>query len=134
MIWQDHIVSDKQILLGKPIIKGTRISIELILELFAKGWTEKQILEIYPSVSSDTIRAVFVYLQDCMQRQERKTQKPDLSKFRPAIFWDTNMMTIDWHRQYRAVIKRVFERGDTKEKNEITKFYGKEVIKEVLEK
>ena len=69
MIWQNHIVSDKQILLGKPAIKGTRISVELILELFAKGWTEKQILESYPSLSSDSIRAVFAYLQDCIQQE-----------------------------------------------------------------
>ncbi len=60
MIWQDHIVSDKQVLLGKPIIKGTRISIELILELFATGWTEKQILESYPSISADSLRAVLL--------------------------------------------------------------------------
>ena len=45
MKWQDHIVSDKQVLLGKPTIKGTRISVELILELFESGWNEKQILE-----------------------------------------------------------------------------------------
>lgn len=60
MIWQDHIVSDKQVLLGKPIINGTRISIELILELFATGWTEKQILESYPSISADSLRAVLL--------------------------------------------------------------------------
>ncbi len=69
MIWQDHIVSDKQVLLGKPIIKGTRISIELILELFATGWTEKQILESYPSISADSLRAVFAYLKDCIQQE-----------------------------------------------------------------
>jgi uncharacterized protein (DUF433 family) len=44
MKWQDHIVSDKQVLLGKPTIKGARISVELILELFESGWNEKQIL------------------------------------------------------------------------------------------
>lgn len=48
MNWQDYIVSDKDILLGKPIIKGSRISVELILELLESGWNEQQILESYP--------------------------------------------------------------------------------------
>jgi uncharacterized protein (DUF433 family) len=69
MNWKAHIVSDPQILLGKPTIRGTRISVELILELFSNGWTESQILQSYPSITSDSIRAVFSYLQDCMQQE-----------------------------------------------------------------
>jgi uncharacterized protein (DUF433 family) len=69
MKWQDHIVSDQQILPGKPTIKGTRISVELILELFAAGWTEKQILESYTNVSSESLRAVFEYLKACIQQE-----------------------------------------------------------------
>ena len=69
MNWQDYIVSDKQILLGKPTIKGTRISVELVLELFSTGWTEQQILGSYPSVSAIALRAVFAYLKDCIQQE-----------------------------------------------------------------
>jgi uncharacterized protein (DUF433 family) len=69
MVWQNHIVSEKQVLPGKPIIKGTRISVELILELFGSGWTEKQILESYPSLTTDSLRAVFAYLKDCLQQE-----------------------------------------------------------------
>jgi uncharacterized protein (DUF433 family) len=69
MKWQDHIVSDKQVLLGKPSIKGTRISVELILELFESGWNEKQILESYPALTEDALRAVFAYLKDCLQQE-----------------------------------------------------------------
>jgi len=69
MKWQDHIVSDKQVLLGKPTIKGTRISVELILELFESGWSEKQILESYPSLTEESLRALFAYLKDCMQQE-----------------------------------------------------------------
>jgi uncharacterized protein (DUF433 family) len=69
MVWQNHIISDKQVLLGKPIIKGTRISVELILELFGSGWTENQILEAYPNLSTDSLRAVFAYLKDCLQQE-----------------------------------------------------------------
>ena len=69
MNWQNFIISDKQILLGKPTIKGTRISVELILELFSTGWTEKQVLESYPSISAEALRAVFAYLKDCIQQE-----------------------------------------------------------------
>ena len=69
MNWQDYIVSDDQILLGKPSIKGTRISVELVLELFSAGWTEKQILESYPTLSAQSLRAVFAYLKVCIQQE-----------------------------------------------------------------
>ena len=69
MNWQDYIVSDNQVLLGKPSIKGTRISVELILELLSTGWSEKQILESYPTLSSESLRAVFSYLRACIQQE-----------------------------------------------------------------
>ena len=69
MNWQDYIVSDPQILLGKPTIKGTRISVELILELLSAGWTEQQILDSYPTISATSLRAVFSYLQACIQQE-----------------------------------------------------------------
>lgn len=68
-MWQQDIIADKQILLGKPIIKGTRISVELILELFTSGWTEKQILESYPNLTQDALRAVFAYLKEGLQQE-----------------------------------------------------------------
>lgn len=67
MNWQDHIVTDKDVLLGKPTIKGTRISVDHLVGLLAQGWTEKQILDNYPSISGDSLKAIFAYLHDCMQ-------------------------------------------------------------------
>lgn len=69
MNWQEYIVSNSDILLGKPSIKGTRISVELVLELFSKGWSESQILEAYPTLSEESIRAVFAYLRSCIQQE-----------------------------------------------------------------
>ena len=66
MQWQDHIVSDKEVLLGKPTIKGTRISVEHIVGLLAQGWTENEILENYPRLTKVSLQAVFAYIQDCM--------------------------------------------------------------------
>ena len=66
MNWQEYIVSDKEVLLGKPTIKGTRISVEHIVGLFAQGWTEKEILENFPRLTKESIQGVFAYLQDCI--------------------------------------------------------------------
>lgn len=68
-MWQNYVTSNKEILLGKPIIKGTRISVELILELLASGWTEAQILESYPNISNESIKAVYLYLKECIQQE-----------------------------------------------------------------
>jgi uncharacterized protein (DUF433 family) len=69
MRWQDYIISDKHFLAGKPSIKGTRISVELILELYSLGWSEDQILSSYPSLTTESLRAVFAYLKDCIQQE-----------------------------------------------------------------
>lgn len=69
MNWQNHITSDRNILLGKPVIKGTRISVELILELYSSGWTNEQILKSYPHLTNESLLAVFAYLKECMQQE-----------------------------------------------------------------
>ncbi|MEA5603122.1 DUF433 domain-containing protein [Nostoc sp. UHCC 0252] len=50
MDWQQYIHSDPKILLGKPTVKGTRLSVEFLLGLFAAGWTEQQVVENYPTL------------------------------------------------------------------------------------
>jgi uncharacterized protein (DUF433 family) len=67
MNWQDHIASDKNILLGKPVIKGTRLSVEFILERLANGWSEQKILDSYPRLKKEDLQAVFAYLNDCVK-------------------------------------------------------------------
>ena len=67
--WKNHIHSDAQVLLGKPIIKGTRISVELILELYAGGWTTEKIVESYPTLTPEDILAIFAYLKDCISQE-----------------------------------------------------------------
>ncbi len=73
MNWQDYIHSDSQVLLGKPTVKGTRISVEFLLGLFAVGWTQEQILENYPTLTSQTLRAVFAFTADCMREESLYT-------------------------------------------------------------
>ena len=64
MEWKERIVSDKNELLGKPVIKGTRISEEFILERLADGWSESKILESYPHLKKEDLQAVFAYLNE----------------------------------------------------------------------
>jgi len=67
--WKDYIHSDPEILLGKPVVKGTRLSVEFILGLFAEGWTDQQIIENYPSLSKESLRAVFAFATECMREE-----------------------------------------------------------------
>lgn len=67
MNWKKHIISDKKVLLGKPVIKGTRITVEFILERLASGWSEETILENYPQLKKEDMQAVFAYLNDCVK-------------------------------------------------------------------
>jgi len=61
-----------------------------------------------------------------------KNNHPNLAKFRPALFWDTSIDKIDWNRQKKAVINRVFERGNLAEKKEVLRFYGNDIIRRTL--
>lgn len=67
MKWHDYIHSDPSILMGKPVIRGTRLSVEFLLGLLAEGWTERDVLENYPHLSSEELRAVFAFSLECMQ-------------------------------------------------------------------
>jgi uncharacterized protein (DUF433 family) len=61
MDWRQHLHADPAILLGKPVVKGTRLAVEFILKLYATGWTEQQILENYPTLTRESLRAVFAF-------------------------------------------------------------------------
>lgn len=67
MNWQDHIHSDENVLLGKPVIKGTRLSVEFLLERLADGWTEQDLLDNYPRLTREALQAVFAYVSDVMK-------------------------------------------------------------------
>ncbi len=67
MNWHDHIDSDPNVLLGKPRIKGTRISVDLILRITGAGWSREQILESYPHLTDEQVRAVYAYAADVVK-------------------------------------------------------------------
>ncbi len=59
--WHLHIESNPKVLLGKPVIKGTRVGVDLILEKLAAGETEQDILESFPFITADAIKASLAY-------------------------------------------------------------------------
>lgn len=61
MSWQERIVMDPGILAGKPIIKGTRLAVEFIIDLLAQGWSEAEILRNYPGLKHEDIQACLAY-------------------------------------------------------------------------
>ncbi len=62
--WHAYIHCDPRILAGKPVVRGTRLSVEFVLGLFAAGWTEEMVRESYPRLTPEAIRAVFAYAAD----------------------------------------------------------------------
>lgn len=70
---------------------------------------------------------------DIAQIKERvSSSRPNLSLMRKVLFWDTDIEKIDWEKQYKAVIERVFERRNQEEQNEIKRFYGEKKVAKVL--
>ena len=70
MSWHERIIVDPEILVGKPIIRGTRLSVELIVDLLAQGWSEDDVLRSYPKLSADDIHACLKYASAVMQSEK----------------------------------------------------------------
>jgi uncharacterized protein (DUF433 family) len=67
MEWQSRIVVDPAILVGKPVIRGTRLSVEFVVGLLAAGWTYQQVLDSYPHISEADIRACLAYAEELLR-------------------------------------------------------------------
>ena len=67
MNWREYISADKNILAGKPVITGTRLSVVFILELLSSGWSESDIMENYPSIKSEHLKAVYAFASECLK-------------------------------------------------------------------
>lgn len=65
--WQNYITSDPEILFGKPVIKGTRVPVHLILEKLGKGETIAQLLNAYPRLTEEAIYACLIFASDSVK-------------------------------------------------------------------
>jgi uncharacterized protein (DUF433 family) len=70
MPWPERIVTDRDVCGGRPRLKGTRLTVEFLLGLKAAGWTEHQILENYPQITADDLKAVFAYALAIIEEDE----------------------------------------------------------------
>jgi len=66
MSWHQYIVADPSILTGKPVVRGTRLSVEFILTLLAQGWSEDEVLRNYPALTKEQMRACLAYARDLL--------------------------------------------------------------------
>ena len=69
MDWHDRITLDSRVVVGKPVIRGTRLAVEFIVELLAHGWSEQQILDNYPGIIHDDISACLHYATDILKSE-----------------------------------------------------------------
>lgn len=67
--WNERITVDPDILVGKPIIKGTRISVELILDRLADGWSMDDILASYPHISREDVLAAITFAAELFKEE-----------------------------------------------------------------
>ncbi len=70
MDWRNRIIADPEVLVGKPVIKGTRISVELVMDLLVAGYTPQQIVEQYDHLTVEDVQACLAYAKEVI-RSER---------------------------------------------------------------
>ncbi len=76
MDWRQQIESDPEVLGGKPVVRDTRLAVDFILGLLADGWTEQEILENYPTLTPEGLRAVYAYAAEVLREETLYPLKP----------------------------------------------------------
>ncbi len=66
MVDHPRIILDPDVLAGKPVIRGTRISVEFVIGLLADGWSEADILQSYPGIAHEDVIACLAYARDAL--------------------------------------------------------------------
>jgi uncharacterized protein (DUF433 family) len=70
MDWRERITVDPKVLVGKPVIKGTRIAVEFVLDLLGRGWTVEQILREYDHLTPEDVQACLAYASDVLRSEK----------------------------------------------------------------
>jgi uncharacterized protein (DUF433 family) len=70
MNWHERITVNPQVLVGKPIIKGTRIAVEFVVDLLARGWTVERILQEYDHLTAEDIQACLAYASEILKSEK----------------------------------------------------------------
>ena len=69
MDWREHIETRKEVMGGKPVIRGTRITVEIILDWLAAGWSEQEIFDNYPRLTPEALKAIFAFAREIVADQ-----------------------------------------------------------------
>lgn len=69
MAWQTHISLNPAVLTGKPVVKGTRLSVEFVVGLLAQGWSHNDLVSNYPGLTVEAILACLEYATECLATQ-----------------------------------------------------------------
>jgi uncharacterized protein (DUF433 family) len=75
MNWKDRIVLDPKILVGKPVVKGTRLAVDFVIDLLAQGWAEADIVKNYPGLTREDIQACLAYASAALRDEKVYTLK-----------------------------------------------------------
>ncbi len=67
MEWRERIVSDPLTVVGKPVVKGTRLTVEHLIEQLANGWSEADLLEAYPGLAREDLQACYAYVAETLR-------------------------------------------------------------------
>jgi uncharacterized protein (DUF433 family) len=70
MDWAERILIDPEILVGKPVVRGTRLAVEFIIELLAQGWSHEEILQNYPGLTKEDILACLGYASNILRSEK----------------------------------------------------------------
>jgi uncharacterized protein (DUF433 family) len=70
MKWQERISIDPAVLVGKPVVKGTRLAVEFIIDLMAQGWPESEILRNYPGLTHEDLQACLAYASEVLHAEK----------------------------------------------------------------
>jgi uncharacterized protein (DUF433 family) len=70
MDWHERITVDPNVLVGKPVIKGTRIAVEFVVELLGRGWPVEQILREYDHLTPEDVQACLAYASEVLKSEK----------------------------------------------------------------
>jgi uncharacterized protein (DUF433 family) len=104
---QDRIVVDPDVLAGKPVVKGTRLSVDFLLGLLAQGWAEPEILRNYPGLEREDLRACWAYAAEALSQERVQA----VARIVPATAPATSLYKNSWNSRFEDWMRTVDARA-----------------------
>ncbi len=68
--WRERIEVNPEVMTGKPVIKGSRLTVDHVIELLAEGWSTEQITEEYPGITAEDVAACLAYASEVIKSEK----------------------------------------------------------------